>query len=109
MLHLPSAAIARGLSLSSSATKVKLAARHRERPLAVALAGLGVGARWSAMLRPCFSSSAKTLISSPTAGAPVKARSSAATTTHLPRALREARLPAASAIWLISHPPNTPP
>jgi len=60
-------------------------------------------------LRPCFSSSAKTEISSPTDGAPVKLNPSAATTTHLPLAVRDARLPAASAIWLINHPPNTPP
>ena len=60
-------------------------------------------------LRPCRTRSANTEISSPTLGAPLKLKLSAATTTHLPLAVREASDPAASAIWLISHPPNTPP
>ena len=60
-------------------------------------------------VRPCLNTSTNTDNSSPTAIAPGKRSSSAATTTHLPRATRDARLPAASAIWLINHPPNTPP
>ena len=87
----------------------EVAGRDREQALAVAVTGDRLRPQWPSSFGLVWTRSAKIEISSPTLGAPVNLSASAATTTHLPRAWRDARLPAASAIWLISQPPKIPP